>query len=177
MPRAALTGTQKKAQKYGAKHLVKREKQAYRLSKELAKGKHGPTIKLSKLMHDFERAGKGAEKIFAPIKEQALQEFGQTTLPGVLSEFGDAGLGRSSALNQALAAARTNLSSQLASQFAGLQSNLASNFLQQRESNKLNQLNSYLQQSGLSGGLQQGAFANPYFQQLMVLLDLAANKD
>lgn len=165
MPRSRLTGTQKKAQKYGAKHLVKREKQAYQLSKELAEGKHGPTIELSKLLQDFQRAGKGAEKIFAPIKEQALSEFNQVTAPEIFGQFGrQAGAG-SSALNQALAAARGNLSRQLASDFAGLQANLAGNLLQQRESNKLSQLNSYLQQSGLSGGLQQGAFSDPYLQR------------
>lgn len=140
---SALTGSQKKTQKKGL-----------RVQRDILGGKYGG-LSISDLLKQFQQAGKGAEELYAPIKANALEEFGQSTLPGVLSQFGDAGLGRSSALNQALAAARTNLSRQLASDFAGFQTNLASGILNQKYGNvgQLGQLST------------QGAFQNPYQQK------------
>ena len=145
---SSMKGYQKKTSRAGA-----------RVQRDILKGKHAPTLSLKELQRDFQRATKGAEELYAPIKANALQEFGQSTLPGVLSEFGDAGLGRSSALNQALAAARTNLSRQLASDFAGFQTNLAQNMIGQREQNKTNYL------SQLANLSTQRAFQNPYMSK------------
>lgn len=91
---------------------------------------------LSDLVRDFERAGKGAEKIFEPVKQQALTDFQQKTIPGVMGAFGREQGAGSSALNQALAAAATNLHRGLASDFAGIQSGVASNLLGERENQR-----------------------------------------
>jgi hypothetical protein len=185
MPRSSLTGTQKKGQKRDIKFsktlqekylkdlAAKQPLQKETLSelRDILSGKHLPTTSLGDLMKDFQRAGKGAEEIFAPIKEQALEEFGTQTVPGIYGHFGLEMGARSSALNQALSAARSNLSRQLASDFSSLQSNLAQNLLNQRESNRLNALQSRLQTAGLGLGqpvnlLQTGlASQNPYLQK------------
>lgn len=91
---------------------------------------------LSDLIKDYERAGRGAERIFEPIKQQALADYQQNTLPGVMGAFGRQQGAGSSALNQALAASAANLQRQLASDFAGIQSGLANQLLGERESQR-----------------------------------------
>ncbi len=165
MPKAALTGTQKKGQKFAVKAAKEREKLALPVYKDLLKGKHMPTRDLKTLVKDFERAGRGAEKIFAPIQEQALSQFGQYTEPQLATQF-SGGTAGSSAMNQALAAARGNLQQGLASDFASLQANLAQNLLSQRESGKTNQLSALTSlSSGMNPSLQNAAFMNPYQQK------------
>lgn len=128
----------------GQKMAIKKEKKAYPFYKQGLKeleaelqGKHGIPSELGDIMHRYERATKGAEKFYAPIKEQALQEFSQVTSPEIFGKFGREQGAGSSALNQALAAARTNLSRQLASDFAGFQTQYAGNLLNTSQQGKL----------------------------------------
>ena len=130
MPKAGMTGKEKKT-----------KKALLKVQREIAHGKHAPTLSLQDLMNDFKRAGQGAEEFYAPIKEEALHQFGTETIPGVYGQFGSEMGSRSSALTQALSAARENLSRSLASDFAGFKTNLAQNLVGQRESNKMNYLN------------------------------------
>jgi hypothetical protein len=91
---------------------------------------------LSDLVRDFERAGKGAERIFEPVKQQALADYQQRVAPAIMGQFGREQGAGSSALNQALAASATNLQRGLASDFAGLQNSVASNLLGERENQR-----------------------------------------
>lgn len=91
---------------------------------------------LNQLVKDFERAGKGAEQIFAPIREQALHQFQTSVLPSVKQAAGASEVKSSSALRQALGASGENLQRSLASDFASLQATLAQNLLGQRESSR-----------------------------------------
>lgn len=54
------------------------------------------------------------------IKQQALQDYQQQTIPSILNAFGSGSKG-SSALNQALASSASNLNTNLASQLAQMQ--------------------------------------------------------
>lgn len=56
---------------------------------------------------------------FMPIQQESLRQFRQNVLPEIFGSFGRGNKG-SSALNQALASAATNLQSNLSSQFAQL---------------------------------------------------------
>lgn len=70
----------------------------------------------------------------------AMQAFNRQVLPSIQQQFVDAGAGSSSALNQALAEAATDVTTNLGSQFG--------NFFQQQQQNKLGALG---QLGGLSG--------------------------
>lgn len=138
MPKKALTGKQYKTQK-----------QQYKTQRSLLRGEHAPTTDLQQLMNQYNLAGQGAEKEFAPIRENALSQYNRYTQPEVAASFGGGGEQRSSSLNQALAAARTNLEAQLAEQFTGFKNQYASNLLGLSEQNKTNQMNTL---AGLSRG-------------------------
>lgn len=117
----------------------------------IAKGKTGLTTSLSDLMSDFRKTQSLGEKYFEPMKRQALSEFDQFTRPDVVGKFAEGSSG-SSALNQALAAARVNLSSQLASNLAGMNLGLGQGLMAQREQNKLAGLQAQLQAAGTGYG-------------------------
>lgn len=70
----------------------------------------------------------------------AMQTFNRQVLPSIQQQFVDAGAGSSSALNQALAEAATDVTTNLGSQFG--------NFFQQQQQNKLGALG---QLGGLAG--------------------------
>lgn len=142
MPRKALTGTEHKTKKAYLKG-----------GRDVAKGKHAPTLSLQQLQEDFNRARMGAKEQFEPIKQNALSEFQQYTQPGVAAQYGGGGEQKSSSLNQALAAARSNLSRQLASDFAGFENQQAQYLLGTREQNKTNYMNTL-------AGLSQSQLAN-----------------
>lgn len=133
----------------GEKMAIKKEQKAHEFYKsgikqaqELTSGKHGPTTEGGKLMHDYERfynqAGDFLRPQFDREATQAYQEQNMYQSPELRNQYGAAsGQGsKSSALNQALAAARTNLSRQLENDFSQRQMGLASGILQQREQNK-----------------------------------------
>lgn len=170
---SSLTGTQKKANKevakavgHQAKESVKQSKTAAPYKKSALKslekiqsGKDVPKYEarsLSQLQKDFSKAGRGAEKIYAPIREQALQDFQQNVAPEITGNYGQ-GTAGSSALFQAQNAAKANLQRSLASDFASLQTNLASNLLGQREQQRQfgnqSQLQALQQRLAASGGL------------------------
>lgn len=140
---------QNKQIKKGQEMAIKKEKAAYPVYKEglkeisgLLEGKHAPTTEGGKLLSDYERFYKGAGEFLQPQfqqqAEQAHREQSMYGAPQLRSEYGaNSGQGsKSSALNQALAAARMNLSRQLENDFAQKQMGLASGILQQREQNK-----------------------------------------
>lgn len=153
-----LTGTGKKARKaeykahgYFAEESVRQSKHdrssrnaARKDIRDVGKGKGLPKydkVKYEKqslhgLQKDFKRAMKGADKIFEPTRQEALANFDQYTTPEVANSYGRESGGGSSALNQAMAAARGNLQRGLAADFAGVQANLANNFLNQREQSR-----------------------------------------
>lgn len=85
----------------------------------------------------------------------ALQTLERQVLPAIQQRFVDMGAGRSSALNQALAGAATDVSTMLGGQFG--------NFYQQQQQNLLNAL------SGL-GGLATQQTQQPIIQQRQGLL-------
>lgn len=175
MPRALQTGSQKKTARLGLKGAREREKVAlplYKQSaqqlKEIAGGKHGIPSDLGEIIKRYERAGRGAEKIFAPIREQAVADFEQYQQPEQVAALGQ-GTAGSSAMNQAMAAAKGNLQRQLAADFAGLQSNLASNLLSNSQNAKLQNLQARLGASSAGmGGVNPVAanlgIADPYIR-------------
>lgn len=146
------------------KHLPK-----YRPEAEYkAKAKYKPEAEykhksLHQLTKDFERAGRGAEKIYQPIKENAIAEFNQNTRPQIAAQFAG-GSGGSSAMNQALAAAQGNLQQRIASDFAGLQTQLAGNLLGAKENQRFNAANFLNQQEQYGSQLrnQQEQFGSQF---------------
>ncbi len=162
MPKDALTGTEKKAKKRDInftrdqqklyskeqKHDLPYKHSSQKSLRDIAKGKHGPTTSLSELQDKLKRASKGAEKFYEPVQKQALQDFDRYTLPEVTNKFGRESGSGSSALNQAMAAARVDLQGRLASDFAGYKSQYAQNLVSQSEQGKLQSLNARLSANG-----------------------------
>jgi hypothetical protein len=155
-----------------AKHGEKYRKSSQHDLRQIAKGKGIPKyehLTLHGQEKDLKRAGKGAEAFYAPIKEQAIKNFDQYTMPEVSDRYGRESGGGSSALNQAMAAARGNLQSQLASDFAGYKTNMAQNMLNQREQSRqfgnqsqMQNLNARMQALGSGMGQQ----IQPSFQPM-----------
>jgi len=184
MPRSKFTGTQKKAQKKIAKIQGKMAELAYQQAKQTApykksaanalkqiqKGRHLPETSITNLLKTYEKAGRGAEKLFEKQKEERLAEFDQYVQPDVVNRFGRESGAGSSALNQALAAAKTNLSRQLSSDYEQLRNNLAMNLMGQQYQGKVAGLNARLQSSGALFGQSispqfAGALESPYMQK------------
>ena len=139
MPRSAKTGTEKKATKAAFKSARKREKvglEAYRKGIAGLEGFAQGRGLLPETLQDISRQ-------MAPQRNESLRQFDQLYAPDVRGQFG-AGMGqgsRSSAMTQALAAARGNLESQIQ---AGLSA--------QMQQNQLANLNARMQAyGGLSG--------------------------
>lgn len=87
---------------------------------------------LSQLQKDYARAGEGLEPLFAQRQKAALSNFYSNVAPGINTELGS-GSKSSSALNQAIAAARGNLAQNLSSDFESMRNQVAGNLLGQRE--------------------------------------------
>lgn len=150
---------EKKLVKKGQKMALEKEKAlhgAYKGGihelKNVLKHKRDVPSGLGDIIQRYEKAGRGAEKIFAPVREQALANYSQKIVPETVGRLSE-GTAGSSALNQALAASRANLERGLASDFASLQSNLAQNLLstsqqakQQNLQNRFNAVGQILQQ-------------------------------
>lgn len=190
MPKDALTGTEKKGKKAEIKHakavnklsqkdLEKRlpyNESARHALKQVQKGRHLPKYEqvkykpetkyeaqnLKDIVKDYERAGRGAEKIFAPIQQEALHNFQTGILPSIQAAHGaQAGdVKTSSALRQALSAAGSNLQRSLSSDFAGLQANLAGNLFNARENQRQfgAQFGNQQEQFGAQFGASQNQF-------------------
>ena len=94
--------------------------------------------------------------------DPALQTFQQQMVPGIQQRFVDAGAGSSSALNQALAKAAQNISTQLGSQMGAFN-------LEQQKMQQYGQLNALQQMAGLAG---QRTF-EPKYQQNQGLIPMA----
>lgn len=163
-----LTGTGKKAQKaeykahkFAAEEYVKEtkanrpiKKGAQKELQGIAKGKHGVTSSVKELNKKLAQSRDYADEFYKPYQEkataEALKDFERTTQPQIVNNFGREG--NSSALSQALSAARVDLHDRLATNFEGLRTNLAQNTLNQSEQGKLTNLNARLQaNSGLMG--------------------------
>lgn len=122
---------------------------------------------IKQLTKDFEKAGRGAESMFAKQKENALAEFNQRVRPGVAGQFAPNQYGSSSgssAMNQALAAAEGNLQRALNSDYESLRTNLASNILGQQEQQR--QFGSQFQAGQNQFASTFGAQQNQYQSEL-----------
>lgn len=128
------------------------EKGLRQLQRQL-EGQHKLPSDLGDIISRYQKAGKGAEEIFAKNKRAALHEFTQTTLPQVTESTG-AESKTSSALNQALNASSENLRRNLESDYATMQNQLAQNLLgQSQQAKQFNQQN--------RGSLIQQAIGQP----------------
>lgn len=131
------------------------DKAKEKFNKQVATGKKGLTTDVNKLNKQYQQAGKGAEQFFSPIKEQAMRDFNQQTVPDLLTQYGG-GTRSSSALNQALGAAAGNLHQNLASDFANMKQQMASGIFNQSQNSQAANLQNRLL-------LNQGADAQSNF--------------
>jgi hypothetical protein len=117
MPRSAKTGTEKKATKLAFKSGRKREKVALDAYKQGIEGTKRTARGEGLLPESLEEI----TKRMAPQHNEALRQFDQLSAPDVRSQFGASqGQGsKSSAMTQALSAARGNLESQIQSNLSG----------------------------------------------------------
>ena len=111
---------------------------------------------------------------FAPIQQQAQQNFQQQTIPSILNSFGSGSKG-SSALNQALAGAGSNLNTNLASQLAQMQLGASG------QAGQLAQLpgQQSMQQAQLGLGTAPFAYQqkqSPFWQDMILALTNAAGQ-
>lgn len=122
---------------------------------------------LNDLIKNYERAGKGAEKIYAPIKEQALHEFQTQTLPGITQQLGGTGFKSSSSINRQAAAAGGNLHRGINADFAGIQQQLAENMIARRENSRqfAAQFGNQQEQFGAQHAAQQNQFGAGFRNQ------------
>ena len=131
------------------------DKAKEKFNKQVATGEKGLTTDVNKLAKQYAQAGKGTEQFFAPIKEQAMRDFNQTTVPSLITQYGQ-GSKSSSALNQALGAAAGNLHQDLASNFANMKQQMAGNIFNQSQNSQAANLKNRL-------NLNQGANAQGNF--------------
>ncbi len=113
----------------------------YKPKTEFKEAKYNPKASYEKqtlhgLNKDFERASKGAEKIFAPTREAAISDFKKYTQPSIAAQYTGGGTATSSAARQANASAMADLQGRLAANFAGLQADVANNQLTRREQSR-----------------------------------------
>lgn len=161
MPRSALTGTEKKVKKAGLKNAKERDKIAlggYKKGvkglEDTLRGKGALPSSQTEIQDRYQKALKQSEGMFDAQKANAIAEYQQTYAPAVRGTHGaSAGQGsRSSALNQALAAAQTNLTRGLNADYESLRNNVATNIMNTTYGNKLSNLNANLQSAaGLTG--------------------------
>ena len=171
MPRSALTGTEKKIKKATLKSAKEREevslgayKKGVKSLEDIQKGKGALPSDLGDIQSRYARALKGAKNMFKDQKTNAIAEYQETYAPQVRGTYGAAaGQGsRSSALNQALAAAQVNLTRGLNADYETLRNSVATNTLNTSQQGKLANLNANL--SASSGLTNQGV--NPVSQGL-----------
>jgi len=153
---AGLTGGGAAAYVYKKHRKARAEDKAKeKYNKQVATGKKGLTTDISKLSKQYAEAGKGAEQFFSPIKEQAMRDFNQQTVPDLLTQYGG-GTRSSSALNQALGAAAGNLHQDLAANFANMKQQQAQGIFNTSQNSQAANLNNRLM-------LNQGADAQSNF--------------
>lgn len=141
MAKSALTGTEKKAKKSAFKIAKARDKIALRSYEKGIKGLEGIAAGEGALPTSLQEL---TERM-APQRNESLRQFDQLAAPQYRGQFG-AGMGqgsRSSAMTQALAAARGNLESQLQADLANMQ-----------QQNQLANLNARMQAYGAMSGQQ-----------------------
>ncbi len=156
-----MTGTEYKAKRSITKNAKERDKidlEAHKKGinalEKIQAGKGALPSSQSEIQDRYQKALKSAEGMFDAQKQNAISEYQQTYAPQVRGSYGAAsGQGsRSSALNQALAAAQTNLARGLNADYEQLRNNVASNITNTTYGNKLSNLNAQLQSAGgLSG--------------------------
>jgi hypothetical protein len=131
------------------------DKAKEKFNKQVATGEKGLTTDVNKLAKQYAQSGKGTEQFFSPIREQAMRDFNQTTVPNLLTQYGQ-GSKSSSALNQALGAAAGNLHQDLASNFANMKQQMAGGIFNQSQNSQAANLQNRL-------ALNQGADAQSNF--------------
>jgi len=148
--------TQEKAAKAGLDEFLKGKglrRDARSQIGKLLEGRYLPDTSISDLGKGLQKSLKYTRGAFDPMKQEARQEFQQSTLPEILNAFG-ADAKSSSALNQALATAGKDLELGLASRFAPMEMGLAQQLLNMRQQNKAVGLQSML--GAASVGMGQG---------------------
>lgn len=144
------------AQKLG----LKQQQRQYDLLKDLIRGEYAPETSLKQLRKDEERALRYARDILEPEKENLLkyaqQGYERFTKPGIVAGIGGGVGGKSSALNQALAASAQDLASQVGQQYQQMQYGLAQDLLGRRELGRQQQLSSMLSVAGFPNQIAQG---------------------
>lgn len=155
MPRKAISGTEYKAKKAIAKSAKEREKVGLKAYKKgvaglerIQEGKGAIPSDLQDIQERYARSLQGTEKMFEKQKANAIAEYQQLYAPEIRSQYSSGQGSRSSALNQALAAAQTNLARGLNADYESLRNNVASNIFSQSQQSKLANLNAQLQASG-----------------------------
>jgi len=151
MPRSALTGGGKKVYREGLSTGRKAIKQAEKLARP------------GEQMKQYERAFNLAQQQLAPMQGEMRRQFTQEEAPQLIAQFG--GNARSSsALNQALAAAMTNLNQRMQSSTMQLASDIAGQEMQNRMNmtqfnaglgQKMLGVNPYLPSSGAPSATKQ----------------------
>lgn len=156
----------KKKLKHQEEIAESKEGTAHRLYKTGAKqqrhvieGKDRVETDIKKLSQQYAQAGEGTEQFFQPIQQQAIRNFNQTTVPQLLTQYGQ-GSKSSSALNQALGAAAGHLHENIAANFAQMKQNQAGNIFAQSQAAQAQ--NIAYQSSAAQGALNQPSAYQPY---------------
>lgn len=158
MPKSALTGREKKTKRIALKGAREREKAsipsyiaAQKGLTDIGQGAGALETDTGKLAQAMQATSGLANQYFEPHKQQAMAEFNQYQAPEIRNQGAGAG-SRTSALNQALAAAAGNLHRQLASDYSGLSLGLGQDLLNRQERGQ--QFNQQSRLSALQSGLQ-----------------------
>lgn len=149
-----------KVEKKAVKQAMKREKEAFGAYKSgikgmkgVAEGKGALPHSLSDTIKRFGRASSSLDRMYDAQKAANLAEFKQNYLPQQI-EGGRAMGDRSSALNQAIAAATTDYKMQQDAMFENMRNQMATNILNQSNQAKLANLNAQMQSYGGMAGQQ-----------------------
>lgn len=165
MPRDAKTGHEKKltraaqsAERKRVKSSLKSHEAAQTQLRALGRGEGIPTSDPSKVLETMKSTEGLAKQYFEPHKQEALANFAQYQAPAVRNQYGANSGPKSSALNQALAAAAGNLHRQLNSDYQNLSQNLGQNLVDRQTNAQQFGLQSRMQalQTGLN---PQSSFA------------------
>jgi len=174
MPRSAKTGREKKLTRETLSGARKREKAslpsyiaAQKGLADIGQGTGAIETDPSRLAQAMQATSGLAQQYFEPHKQQAMAEFNQYQAPEVRNQYGANAGSRSSALNQALAAAAGNLHRQLSADYSGLSLGLGQDLLNRQQSGQQFNLQSRMAalQQGLNpqGQLAQATAASPNY--------------
>jgi len=135
---------QVKGYRKGRKEDKEKEKTVKGLTKASAKqqkdvisGKANQTTDIRELNKQFEQAAQGSDRYYDDMKNKAMRDFNQQTVPNLINQYGQ-GSKSSSALNQALGAAAGNLHENIMADFAAMRQQQAQGIFGQSQVNRAN---------------------------------------